>query len=263
MKRHPILWQIVLALLLTTSSLLAGAASYKEYSASYKLISTFNNKEIGYYRVSLNHSNSSENVADPETYTLQGEIYFEYPTLFSKNVYHYKDRVLYDSRGVVSLSIDIQDKTPVTIKGERSADGSILSLRKYVLGQNKVIAQTQFNHADYDYTLFALRFPQPCNSPAANHQVKARLLNVVEWKIDRSSSSPITAENSAEYIPTQPVAGIDQACLYLIKSTNKKMNKFSWLTPDGYLLYEKTPDYILILDEDKSVLPTKASGTVK
>ncbi len=231
-----------------------------DYSANYRLIAKNNGKEIGFYRVSL------KRLTKPHLYQQQGEIYFTYPGLLKNVVYHYKDIVLFDKQlGVISLAIDIQDKTNIKINGFRSKEGNQLILRKFSPDEdNKLLEEKIVDRDEYDLTLFAFRFPKPCDNTAAAHPpYKARILDVVNWRITSFASTFIPSDKRANYIPSVSWPTISNACLFLVKSHDNKGDRISWISPEGYLIYETTSLYNMILDEGNSTLPIPSLGIMK
>lgn len=221
-----------------------------DYSASYKLIARQNNKEIGYYRVSITK------LENTHQYQQKGEIFFTYPQWFKNIVYHYKDTVIFDEQqGVISLDIDIQDKTNLKISGQRSLDGNQLILRKFSPENNKLLEEKIVKRNEYDLTLFAFRIPSPCDNKAIHSQYRAKILDVVNWRIDLFTSTHIPVEERAAYTPTISWPTMANACLFFVKTSAKTGDRMSWISPEGYLIYETTPLYNMILDEENSVLP--------
>lgn len=240
--------RIVSIILLSISSFTTYAVV--DYSASYKLIAKKSNKEIGYYRVSITK------LANTHQYQQKGEIFFTYPQWFKNSVYHYQDTVLFDEqRGVISLDIDIQDKTNLKIKGQRSQDGKQLILKKFSPERNELLEEKIVNRNEYDLTLFAFRLPSPCNNTAFHPQYRAKILDVVNWRIDLFTSTHISVEERAAYTPEISWPTMANACLFSVKTSAKSGDRMSWISPEGYLIYETTPLYNMILDEESSSLP--------
>lgn len=228
----------------------AHAQHLNDYQAFYQLLAADSETELGSYHVALEYQ--------PETrqYRLSAEIQFSYPLLFSTERYRYRDEVLYRRGGEQTFTIEEQRNDRLrrlTGRPDLQRDG--LLIETTVNGKRQ--AAQFIARSGYDYSLFALRFPKPCGRERVGQRISSRLLNPGSGEIAAVVSEYVSFGSAQPPTFTAPV---DNVCLIVTKSDSPEMNKRSWVTRHGYLLFEESSSYRLRLIGDRSTLPSQPQG---
>jgi hypothetical protein len=219
--------------------------AYANYRAVYRVYTPGSDTQIGSYKVKLNW------VPEKQMYQLVGEINLDYRAFLSRNRYDYTDEVWFDSHADVAFHAqDVSNGRKTVINGQRDPiSGDLLVKTRDGSSADRI---STFAAAQYDFTTFALRFPQACGPTSVGKKLDERMLDPVSDRIDRVSSEYVSYGSAL--LPnlngmTSPL------CVVQTRSSRNALNRRSWLSPDGYLVYEESRAYTLALDSRRSVLP--------
>jgi hypothetical protein len=219
--------------------------AYKNYRAVYRIYTPGSDRQIGSYQVKLNW------VPEKQMYRLAGEINLEYQDFLSRSRYDYTDEVWFDSHADIAFEAqDVSNGRKTLIDGQRDPVSGGLVVK--IKDGSTVDHTSRFAADQYDFTTFALRFPEACGPASVGKKLDKRMLDPVSERIDRVSSEYVSYGSAL--LPnlksmTSPL------CLVQTRSSRKALNRRSWLSSDGYLVYEESPAYTLALDSSRSVLP--------
>ncbi|WP_431222430.1 hypothetical protein ACQ86O_19170 [Serratia sp. L9] len=221
------------------------AQPVKDYRAVYHILPLQGETPIGEYRVTQRWDQQHKR------YVQQASIAFSWKVLFSTRHYQYQDEVIYGLDNSLSYTLqENNDGKSRTVQGELPAQGAVLTLNIVDKQGNsrKTIDKTQF-----DLTLFALRFPIPCSAQLTGTQRRARMLIPISGEVAFGLSRYVG-------ITDLRLPGVAERFndLCLIESTgnNQEMNRHSWVNRDGYLVYEISANYRLLLVPEASNLPS-------
>jgi len=237
MRKNSLIMTSILLIIMPFSSI--AAPRYADYQALYRILSLNGKQELGEYRVSQRWQE------DVQAYQQQAQIAFSWKVLLTQHHYQYQDQVTY--RGDKNLSYQIQennDQKRRLIEGNIAADSQALTLK---ITEGEKTTTHQIPTDSFDYTWFALRFPQPCDASKLGKKITARLLQPATGEISQVES---------QYQAFNP-QGPQPHCVLVSKSSNKDLNRQAELSPDGYLLGERNPLYRLQLVAEQSTLPAQ------
>lgn len=229
----------------------------QNYEAAYQIIAPLGESVVGHYRVVVKRETATFQQTDPG-YLQQAEIEFSYPTMFGKYHYLYRDEVIYGPMGEVSFTIHEQEngKQRTRIGRPLGASGGMI-IESTGDGDSETPSMQSFPANLYDLTLFSLRFPKPCSAERVGQVIHSRMLNANTGQIAQMDSEYVSFGKAQPPTFSAPVANI---CLIVTKSDRREMNKRSWVTQDGYLLFEDSPAYRLKLSPFESALPPQHQG---
>ncbi|MFC5429752.1 hypothetical protein ACFPTO_13235 [Paraburkholderia denitrificans] len=219
--------------------------AYENYRAVYRVYAPGSSREIGSYQVRLNW------VPEKQLYRLAGEINFDYRAFLSRIKYDYADVVWFDSRDDVAFEAqEVNNGRKRLINGQRDPLNGGLLVK--IEDGSSADRTSRFAAADYDFTTFALRFPKACGPASVGEKLDKRMLDPIGERIDRVSSEYVSYGSAR--LPNL-ASSTSPLCLVQTHSTRDALNRRSWISPDGYLVYEESPAYTLALDSSRSVLP--------
>ncbi|CAM4209535.1 hypothetical protein [Serratia silvae] len=220
------------------------ARPFNDYLAVYRILPLQGETPIGEYRVAQRWD------AQRNHYVQQASITFSWRILLSTHHYRYQDEVWYGLDNSLSYRLHEDNDGKIrTVKGELPAQGAALTLNINDQQGNRqiIIEKNQF-----DYTLFALRFPTPCNPQLTGSQRRVRSLAPISGDIASSLSRYLGMTDLRLPGLTEP---FNDLCLIETTSSSKQSNRRSWVDRDGYLVYETSASYRLLLVPEASHLP--------
>ncbi len=221
------------------------AQPVKDYRAVYRILPLQGETPIGEYRVAQRWDSQHNR------YVQQANIAFSWKVLFSTHRYQYQDEVLYGADNSLSYTLqENNDGKKRTVIGELPAQGAAiaLSISDEQGNRRKVIDKAQFDH-----TLFALRFPIPCSAQLTGTQRRARLLIPLSGEVAFGLSRYVGITDLRLPGVAEP---LNDLCLIESTGNNKEMNRHAWVNRDGYLVYEISANYRLLLVPEASNLPS-------
>lgn len=221
------------------------AQPVKDYQAVYQILPLKGEKPIGEYRVAQRWD------AQHNRYVQQASIAFSWKVLLSTHHYRYQDEVFYGTDNSLSYSIyEDNDGKTRTVRGSLPAQATVLTLA--VEDSNgksqKTVAKDQF-----DYSLFALRFPGRCNPQLTGTQRSARLLIPISGDVGVGLNRQVAFSELQLPSVKHPLRDL---CQLESTGSDKEMNRQSWINRDGYLVYEVAARYRLLLVPEASHLPS-------
>lgn len=231
-----------LAVMLIATPLLA--RPFNDYHAVYRILPLQGETPIGEYRVAQRWD------ALRNRYVQQANITFSWQILLSTHYYLYQDEVLYGLDNSLSYRLyEDNDGKIRTVKGELSAPASALTLniKDQHGSRQKIIGKNQF-----DYTLFALRFPIPCHPQLTGSQHQVRSLAPISGDIASNLSRYLGMTDLRLPGLAEP---FNDLCLIETIGSSKQSSRHSWVDRDGYLVYETSASYRLLLVPEASHLP--------
>lgn len=232
-------------LLMALIALPLRAQPINDYQAVYRILPLQGDTPMGEYRVAQRWDRQHNR------YVQQASIAFSWQILLSTHQYRYQDEVLYGVDNSLSYRLHEDNDGKVrTVKGEldNQAAALILDIDDGQGKRQKNIAITQF-----DYTLFALRFPIPCSPQRVGTQRRARSLVPISGDIATSLSRYVDITSLRLPGVAKPFSDL---CLIETTGGSKEMNRHSWVNRDGYLVYEVSANYRLLLVPEASNLPS-------
>lgn len=234
-----------LPLLIAAIALPLQAQPANDYQAVYHILPLQGETPMGEYRVAQRWDRQHNR------YVQQASITFSWKILLSTHQYRYQDEVLYGLDNSLSYSLHEDNNGTVrTVKGEmpKQAAALILDIEDEKGKKQKSVAKTQF-----DYTLFALRFPTPCSPQLVGTQRSARSLVPISGDIVTTLSR--YADMTSLHLPHRATP-FNDLCLIVTTGSSQEMNRSSWVDRDGYLVYEISANYRLLLVPEASNLPS-------
>lgn len=214
------------------------------YQAQYHILPLNNTTPLGIYSISQFWQPASENWLQRST------ISFRIKAPLMTYHYDYSDEVIYSGDKTLHYRLKENDNGTVRqVTGEADNAKQHLNLTQHIESGDK---KQSISNADFDYTLFALRFPLPCAQHPVNRTQTARIMTPLTGEID-----PV----QIRYLGYQPVTlpgdtmPRHDRCLIEIASSNKQILSQSWMNAEGYLVYAIYPRYRLLLLSQVSTLP--------
>lgn len=235
----------VLSVLVALIALPLQAQPVKDYRAVYRILPLQGDTPIGEYRVAQRWDQQHKR------YVQQASIAFSWKVLFSTHRYQYQDEVVYGLDNSLSYSLQENNDGKIrTVQGELPAQGAALTLSIVDKqgSSRKTIDKTQF-----DLTLFALRFPIPCSAQLTGTQRRARMLIPISGEVAFGLSRYVGISDLRLPGVAEP---FNDLCLIESTGNNQAMNRHSWVNRDGYLVYEISANYRLLLVPEASNLPS-------
>lgn len=221
------------------------AEPVNDYQAVYRILPLQGETPIGEYRVAQRWDRQHSH------YVQQASIAFSWKVLLSTHHYRYQDEVLYrlDNSLSYRLQEDNDGKTRM-VKGELPAQAAALTLSidDEQGKRQKTVAKSQF-----DYTLFALRMPIPCGPQLIGSQHSVRSLIPISGDIASTLSRYVGMTQLSLPGVATPLSDL---CLIETTGSSKEMTRRSWVNRDGYLVYEISANYRLLLVAEASNLPS-------
>ncbi|TQI80545.1 hypothetical protein FHU10_4584 [Serratia fonticola] len=221
------------------------AAPVKDYHAVYHILPLQGETPIGEYRVAQRWD------AKHERYVQRASIAFSWKVLFSTHRYQYQDEVQYGADNSLSYTLqENNDGKSRMVSGELPAKGTALALN---ISDQQGNSRKTIDKAQFDLTLFALRFPAPCTAERIGTQRRARLLIPISGEVALGLSRYVGITDLRLPGVAEPLKDL---CLIESTGNNKEMNRHSWVNRDGYLVYEISANYRLLLVPEASNLPS-------
>ncbi|MFZ1874348.1 MAG: hypothetical protein WAU54_16445 [Chania sp.] len=234
---------VSLLMVLTATPLQAQPVN--DYQAVYRILPLQGETPIGEQRVAQRWDRQHNR------YVQQASIEFSWKILLSTHQYHYQDEVFYGVDNSLSYSLhENNDGKTRTVTGELSERSPTLLLN-IDDGQGK--RQKSIDKTQFDYSLFALRFPIPCSPQLVGSQIRARSLVPISGDIVSTVSSYVGMTDLRLPGVAEP---FNDLCLIETTGSSKEMNRHSWVNRDGYLVYQISANYRLLLVEAASNLPS-------
>lgn len=237
---------LAMGLLACSSAWAIAPSSQQDYQAQYQILPLKNTKVFGVYRVSQFWQPESGNWLQRAT------ISFSIKTLLSTHHYDYSDEVIYS--GDKALSYWLKENDNGNIRQVTGKPDNTQAQLNLTISSKNGDKQLGIRNADFDYTLFALRFPSRCASLSTGTTYTTRVMVPMTGEITSAQTrylgiQPVTLPGDTE--PRQDL------CLIEIIDCDKKMLSQSWMNVDGYLVYAIYPNYRLLLPQ-ASILPDYA-----
>ncbi|KEY57372.1 hypothetical protein [Serratia sp. DD3] len=225
------------------------AETFKDYHAVYRILPVRGEKPIGEHRVTQRWDQQHSR------YVQQASIAFSWRVLLNTHHYRYQDEVFYGVDNSLSYRIsEDNDGNTRTVKGEMPAKaaGLTLNIADQQGNRQKSIDKTQF-----EYTLFSLRFPIPCHSTLVGTERSEQVLVPISGDIVLTQSRYVSMTDL--HLPgiAKP---FNDLCLIETTDSSTGISRHSWINRDGYLVYEISADYRLLLVEEASNLPSNYRG---
>jgi hypothetical protein len=220
------------------------ARPLNDYQAVYRILPLQGETPIGEYRIAQRWD------AQHNHYEQRASITFSWQVLLSTHHYRYQDEVRYGADNSLSYRLHEDNDGKIrTVQGELPAQGTALTLN---IDDKQGKRQKTIEKNQFDYTLFALRFPTPCSPQLTGSQRRVRSLAPISGDIDSSLSrylgmTDLRLPGLAE--------SFNDLCLIETTGSGKESNRHSWVNRDGYLVYETSASYRLLLVPRASNLP--------
>ncbi|MDH2371881.1 hypothetical protein [Providencia rettgeri] len=238
---------LAMGLLACSSAWAIAPSSQQDYQAQYQILPLKNTEVFGVYRVSQFWQPESGNWLQRAT------ISFSIKTLLSTHHYDYSDEVIYSGDKSLSYWLKENNNGAVCqVAGKPDNDKGQLNLTINSKNGNK---QQSISNTDFDYTLFALRFPSRCASLSTGTTYTTRVMVPMTGEIISAQTRYLGIQSVTLPGDTEPRQDL---CLIEIIGSDKKMLSQSWMNADGYLIYAIYPNYRLLLSHQTSILPDYA-----
>ncbi|MEB7885485.1 hypothetical protein [Serratia fonticola] len=212
------------------------ARPLNDYHAVYHILPLQGETPIGEYRVAQRWD------AQRHLYVQQASITFSWQVLLSTHHYRYQDEVDYGANGNLSYRLHEDNDGKIRmVMGVLPAQSTTLTLH---IDDNQGTTQKTIAKSQFDYTLFALRFPTPCGPHLTGKQRRVRSLFPISGDID---SSLIRYLGMTDLHLPGVAGSFNDLCLIETTGNGKERNRLSWVNRDGYLVYETSASYRLLL----------------
>lgn len=245
MKRTRIIFSAGLLVLTSTGAM----ASFdgQGYQAQYQILAPDSATSLGIYSISQVWQPESKN------WLQRGTISFRIKTLLTNYHYDYSDEVIYSGNKMLSYRLKENDNG--TVRQVTGESDNVLPQLNLTLHGKKGKTQQSISNTDFDYTLFALRFPLPCERHPLSGTKTSRIMTPLTGEIEPVQIRYLGYQSAT--LPGDTVPRSDR-CLIEITSSNKSMLSQSWMNAEGYLVYAIYPRYRLLLLPQVSTLPHRS-----
>lgn len=221
------------------------AQPLNDYQAVYHILPLRGETPIGEYRVSQHWD------AQQRHYVQRASIAFSWQVLLSTHHYRYQDEVWYGVDNSLSYRLyEDNDGKIRSVKGELPKQAAVLMLS---IDDQQGKRQQAIEKTQFDDTLFALRFPTPCGAQQPGSQRRNRFLVPISGAVELHLSRYLGITDLRLPGVAEP---FNNLCLIETTGSNKEAHRSSWINRDGYLVYETSANYRLLLVPLASHLPS-------